>query len=240
MTIEFVSYPKSGRTWIRYMLRTLELDHRLVFHHDGFEFNSHDRAPHNFDREPRRSRIEAADKVIYMTRNPGDILVSLYHQVTGRFADIFEYTGTVSNFVRDHHFGAQPLRQFREMWKELGADPKCLVCNYEDFHRDAEHSLMRLLDHLQMRVDTQRVRTAVSQGRFDKMQTVELGGTFSDPWLRPRNGALKVRLGRMEAYRLALDATDVLYLENMFPELKTSVFGNESGNDLGIDKPVGY
>jgi hypothetical protein len=72
------------------------------------------------------------------------------------------------------------------------------------------------------------------------MQAVELGGTFSDPWLRPRNGALKVRSGRMEAYHLALDATDVRYLENMFPELKTSVFGNESGNDFGIDKPVGY
>jgi hypothetical protein len=221
------------------MLRVLDLDHRLVFHHDGFEFNTRDRKPHDFDRETRRKRIEAADKVIYMTRNPGDVLISLYHQVTGRFGDIFEYTGTISDFVRDDYFGAQPLRQFREMWKELGADPKCLVCKYEDFHRDTERSLKRLLDYLEVPVDTQRVRAAVSQGQFDKMQAVELRDTFPDPWLRPRNGALKVRSGRMEAYRLALDATDVRHLEDIFPELKTSVFSNEGGNDFGVDKPVG-
>lgn len=226
MTIEFVSYPKSGRTWIRYMLRLLEMDHLLTFHHDGFEFNSRDHAPHDFDRISRRDRIAAVDGVIYLSRNPGDVLVSLYHQITGRFVDIFGYRGTVSDFIRDDYFGAQPLRQFRDMWAELGADSKCLVCSYEDFHRNTERSLMRLLDFVQVPVSQQRLQAVVSQAQFNRMQAVELSGAFSDPWLRPRNGALKVRSGRAGAYRLAFDANDLRYLEGVFPELRSSTFGD--------------
>ena len=38
MQRQFVSYPKSGRTWIRYILTQLGLDPHIQFHHDRFEF----------------------------------------------------------------------------------------------------------------------------------------------------------------------------------------------------------
>lgn len=223
--LEFVSYPKSGRTWIRYMLRLLELDRRLVFHHDGFEFNSPNRPAHNFDRLLRRNRLMAIDRAIYLTRNPGDLLVSLYHQVTGRFADVFDYRGTMSDFIRDDYFGARPLRQFNVMWADISNHPKVMVLAYEQFQADPFQSLTRLLRHLQLPVDRALVREAVIGSEFETMRLLELSGAFPEPWLRPRNGAPKVRAGRTGAYRTVLQADDLRYLESIFPELESSVAG---------------
>ena len=92
-------------------LRTL--DH---FHHDGFEFSDGSKPPHSFDVSGRLERYGEGDKVAYLERDPRDVMVSLYRQITGRFGDVFEYEGGLSEFIRDDYFGALNLKRFRDMW----------------------------------------------------------------------------------------------------------------------------
>ena len=68
MQRHFVSYPKSGRTWVRYILRQLGIDNLVVFHHDGFEFNDGKRPPHDFDLVRRKQTYACIDKVIHLSR----------------------------------------------------------------------------------------------------------------------------------------------------------------------------
>src|ERR1700704_240791 len=119
MNRHFVSYPKSGRSWIRYILAQLDLDRHIQFHHDQFEFNDGTRPQHDFDLARRLRDYAPVEKLVYLQRDPRDVMVSLYFQVTGRFRDLFGYEGNLSEFIWDDYFGAQILRQFRGMWLEI-------------------------------------------------------------------------------------------------------------------------
>src|SRR5215471_14103917 len=116
MIREFVSFPKSGRTWIRYILTQLGCASLIHFHHDTFEFNDATKPAPNFNLDDRLRHYAQVDRVVYLERDPRDVMVSLYFQVTGRFRDFFEYSGDLSQFIRDDYFGASMLKAFRDIW----------------------------------------------------------------------------------------------------------------------------
>ena len=98
MIREFVSFPKSGRTWIRYLLGQLGVDREIAFHHDRFEFNDGAKPAHDFDLASRLAHYRNVDRLVYLERDPRDVMVSLYHQVTGRFREFFGYPAATKVF----------------------------------------------------------------------------------------------------------------------------------------------
>ena len=46
---ELISFPKSGRTWLRYALHLLGVEETIRFHHDGFEYSDPTRPALDFD-----------------------------------------------------------------------------------------------------------------------------------------------------------------------------------------------
>ena len=197
MKRHFVSYPKSGRTWIRYILAQLDLEQHVRFHHDGFEFNDGARPAHDFDVARRLRAYSDVEKLIYLERDPRDVMVSLYYQVTGRFDDFFDYKGSISEFIRDDYFGANNLARFRKMWSEISARRSCLVLSYEECHDDTLGTLRKLLDCCGFDVNRARLSEAIANAAFDKMKSYEESEAFPQPWLRPRNRAPKVRQGKV-------------------------------------------
>lgn len=216
MQRHFVSYPKSGRSWVRYMLTQLDVDDRISFQHDRFEFNNGARPPHDFSLERRLAQYANVDRLVYLERDPRDVMVSLYHQVTGRFRDFFGYGGTLSEFIRDDYFGAENLRRFRALWAELVARRDFLKITYEDCHADTAQVLRRIVDYYGFDVAPDRIAEAVAGAAFDKMREVEQSEVFPQPWLRPRNGALKVRRGKVGGFQDTLNAVDIDYLNAVF------------------------
>ena len=128
---QFISYPKSGRSWIRYALSLLGIHNEITFHHDKFEFNDGSLPAHDFSYETRIQKYAGVDRIVYLSRDPRDVMVSLYHQVTGRFKDFFNYEGTISEFIRDDYFGARNLRAFQDMWRSLAEEIPVLLITYE-------------------------------------------------------------------------------------------------------------
>ena len=123
----------------------------VAFRHDGFEFNDASRPPHDFNLESRSlARYSPNSKVVYLDRDPRDVMVSLFHQVTGRFRDFFGYDGSISHFIRDDYFGAHVLLDFRTMWLEILAQRNFLCVSYEQLHDDAESVLVRVLDYCEL------------------------------------------------------------------------------------------
>uniref|UniRef100_A0A9E7ZNJ6 Sulfotransferase domain-containing protein n=1 Tax=Bosea sp. NBC_00436 TaxID=2969620 RepID=A0A9E7ZNJ6_9HYPH len=216
MKCQLISYPKSGRTWFRYMLVQLDQASNVHFHHDGFEFNDGRKPPLNFDAKTRLTHYADDDKIIYLRRDPRDVMVSLYHQVTGRFQDFFGYRGSISDFLRDPYFGAHHLARAQAMWQELAMMKGFLTITYEDCHRDPVAVLQRSLDYWGLSADRNAIERAVEASSLDKMRQIEDADTFAEPWLRKRNGAAKVRRGLVGGFRLELNEQDIKFLNEVF------------------------
>lgn len=223
MKKHFVSYPKSGRTWMRYMLVQLAPQHGVHFHHDHFEFNDGTCPPHDFDLERRLREYEGVERLIYLERDPRDVMVSLYHQVTGRFQDFFHYAGLPSDFIRDPYFGAENLRKFRLLWDDVVRRRGFLKITYEQCHGDAGGTLRQVADYYGLDVSPERIAEAVSAGAFERMRKVEMEESFPQPWLRPRNGMSKVRKGKVGGHADELAPDDIAYLDAIFFPGNTAV-----------------
>ena len=212
----FVSFPKSGRTWIRFVLYQLNLDKSIVFHHDTFEFNDGNRPPLDFDISRRIEKYKNIDHLVYLERDPRDLMVSFYYQITGRFKDFFNYDKDISSFIRDDYFGAQNLRQFREMWNEIVRELGFLKITYEECHRDMALVIRKLLDYYDFDIPSELLGQAIENARFNNMKKLEQSQSFPRPWLRPRNQSPKVRQGRIGGHLSELDSEDSNYLNQVF------------------------
>ena len=216
MQRHFVSYPKSGRTWIRYIFAQLSLEQQILFHHDRFEFSDCVKLPHNFNLSERLAQYSKVEKLVYLDRDPRDVMVSLYFQITGRMRDVFEYQGSISEFLRDDYFGAHNLKHFRKMWAEITAQMGFLRISYEECHQDIEGTIRRILTYYDLAVNPLPLSQAIANADFKPMKDLEQSGKFPEPWLKPRNNAPKVREGRIGGFRNSLTDDDIAYLNDLF------------------------
>jgi hypothetical protein len=216
MKRQFISFPKSGRTWVRYALSQAGIREPIRFHHDGFEYNDASKPALDFDFERRIARYADGGKIVYLHRDPRDVMASLYAQVTGRFSDIFAYSGSRSDFIRDPYFGARNLREFQRQWDELCSRGLALRVTYEDCHKRFDATLAEILNYFEIKFEPANIQAATEAARFERMKAVEEEGSFGKAWLQLRNNAPKVRTGRTGGYRDAFSSEDCDFLNSVF------------------------
>lgn len=218
-----ISFPKSGRTFVRAMLarlyqRLFGIDERQLL-----EFGRLRRAPaevprvlftHAGDgmRRPDDIRIEpsayAGKKVLLIARHPGDIAVSRYYHLKHRSRD-----------KARQRLADQPLESF--VWAEQGGIPAIVaflnafatlpgltVVRYEDFLGAPEQSLRTLAKAIGLRADRKDIADAVEFGSLANLKQLESQGYFRSSRLRrARKGdeqSGKVREGASGGYRTQL------------------------------------
>jgi hypothetical protein len=239
-----VSFPKSGRTWLRAMLgralcRRYGLPEALlldtygltraaglapaVFSHDG---SSHTEARH-WRRLERDKSEYRAKRVLFLARDPRDVVVSGYFQATRR-RDLFR--GGMSDFVRDPRHGIRKVMVFYQLWSESRGVPRSFrAVSYEALHADPAKTLRGVLEFLGAEAMTSEiVSDAVEFSRFENLKRMEAEGRFASSRLSPGDPAdaesFKVRKGRVGGHEAYLDPADLAYCNRVIEELACPLF----------------
>lgn len=245
----FVSYPKSGRTWLRAMLgsylyfkyeggvpssfvdvRNMSDKYRLAkikFTHDGASMKQgldfHDLR--NGHREYRRS------KVVFVGRDVRDTLISAYFQAVKR---IGVYDGDVSSFLRNKFYGVDKILSFYEIWHEAHKEPlSFLYTSYEMMHENTHRELRRVLDFMNIDVEEELVNKAVESCSFFNMKRMERSGSGVSSAFQPVNEhdpeSYKARSGKVGGYIDHLSEDDVSYINK-----RSRDYGINLGNPWSV------
>jgi hypothetical protein len=205
-----VSFPKSGRTWLRVMLDALAVDAEYTHFGAGVNLGlpAAQLAPEAWwcARRP----------TLLLVREPRDTLVSSYHQATRRRRC---YAGTLPSFVRDPRYGIEKVVRWNLAWARfaLGSDTLALV-SYEALREGGPALLGAVARHLGAPRSEEALRAAFAAASFDAMRAREAAGAGSARYgkaLTPRDAAdpdsFKVRKGVVGGWRDELDAADAEY-----------------------------
>lgn len=231
-----VSFPKCGRTWVRFMLaRALQshhgyaldhyyllnsaLYHRLTGKHLSIvHFAGH---PH-----PEVRRVRAEDKayfrdvhVVLLARDVRDTLISYYYH-NSRRPKLSCYT--LSEFIRLPYHGIEALVRYYQGWYQYRHVPRSFtLVHYEDVRYRTESTLREIVDMLGMEYLTdEAVRFGIQEGSFEKMRALEDAGQLEHYDLRFSKGAgdnpaRRVRKGKVGGYRAELSAEDLAYIDSV-------------------------
>ena len=181
-----VSYPKSGGTWLRFLIGNLIRPQTAVTF-----ANIETTAPslyHNPDHRLRhapRPRILKSHeaffsrhgRVLYLVRDPRDIAVSYYYYLI-KFRELppgYPIADYVPRFMRED-FDAKygPWDDHVLSWVRMRqGDPRFLLMRYEDLLNDSKGELGRIARFIGIETDEARLRRAIELSSADRMRKLE-------------------------------------------------------------------
>jgi hypothetical protein len=243
-----VSVPKSGRTWVRVLLHhyLCELMQK-PFVLDGEELQrqglpnlicTHDLWEH---RTTRRIKDRLRGKhlvpegicrrkpILVLARDPRDVVVSLYFQLTKR---TMKYRGTLPDMIRDRRFGIDNLVDVMNSWLgSWGQRSNFRLVRYEDCRAEPLEVFGGLIRFIGFALDIDKLLRSIDFASFDNMKRMESEGRFESGILRPKDPgdveSFKVRRGVIGGYRDYLTDEDIAHVETALRKLDTRFgYGN--------------
>jgi hypothetical protein len=241
-----ISYPKSGRTWLRLMLgkyltklsgvqfpellETYELTHaipaipRIGVVHDGSGTAGINWEAGRLKESKRRYR---GSQVALLVRDPRDTVTSYYFHCCRRLK---VYRGEFSSFLRDESYGLPKIIRFLNIWAMNRDIPRgFLLIRYEDMHLNPAGELARLLTFIGAKCDPVLVDKAAEFAGFEKMREMELQGKFMSDRLRPGDRddpeSYKTRRGMVGTYFDYLSSSDLEYASDLIQNELSPIFG---------------
>jgi len=245
-----LSIGKSGRTWLRVLVnKYLSLASGVPF---GLEDLSkedaslpsivfaHEMWTHFTKATPWqrfRQKFIIPDRmlrdkgVVLLFRDPRDVVVSMYFQLTKRspLRDQFEHMN-LSEFIRDKKFGIKNIIRVQNEWlKRFRNHPRLLMLRFEEIKADTSTALAKVIAHAGMDVKSALIKEAVEFSAFENMRKMETQGGFKQTSMTPGNpddpSSYKVREGKVGGYARHFGDEDLKYLNDAVG---------------GLDKAFGY
>jgi hypothetical protein len=231
-----VSYPKSGNTWTRFLLGN------LIYQHEPVTFaNVEYRLPSVYVHSDRKLRklpriLKSHDcfdprykTVIYIVRDPRDVLVSAYHYAIKvgavpqnwrieKFVPALLDGSFDSGRVVNPRFGS--WYDNVASWLAMKHNRKFLLLRYEDMIEDPERELVRVADFLGLEVTPERLARAVRLSSADHMR--ELEKTQAAEWSLTKNtrpDIAFIRKAGAGGWRSELPPQNVAEVENAWGSL---------------------
>jgi Sulfotransferase domain len=227
-----VSFPKSGRTFVRAMLARLYQRRFGIDERKLLEFPMLRRAPpdaprvlftHAGDamRRPDQISVDASGyankKLVLIARHPGDISISRYHHLKHRSRDKARRRladQALESFVWTEQGGIASIVAFLNGFATM---PGVTIIRYEDFLTHPGVSLGKLVDAIGLQVGSGDIADAVEFGQLSNLKKREREGYFTSARLRParkedeKSG--KVRSGTSGGYRAQLGPEETARIE---------------------------
>ncbi|MEM1058178.1 MAG: sulfotransferase domain-containing protein [Verrucomicrobiota bacterium] len=233
-----VSYPKSGATWLNFMLcRMLILQHGLDDNYSVKLFKlsaklnlpfrlewTHDNS-HVYDEsgnvccEPEDQFLSwnrdgfRHSEVLFIIRDPRDIIVSLYHHRKNR-GKIRIGDQSLSDFIRDPLWGFERIINFYEIWWHNRSVPsRFKVISYEDLLVDPVRVVRDVLAFLELEIDEPHMMDAIEKGRAENMRKLELNKSVEGMRVfdETNQNSWKVRRAKAGGYMDEMSEDDIAY-----------------------------
>lgn len=233
-----ISFPKSGRTWIRFFLASYFkhfFDIPLTFNQAKI-FQRKDLPRFNF------SHLDANDKelhmsydflrgksVLFILRDPRDVAVSYYFQMTKRQDLVDEHQMSIDEFIMDERFGiTRTIAFINKVYAHKEHFASMDVVTYEELKKDPNSGMSRVLNYLDMSVDADVLEQALADSSFENMKKLETQGKVKEELLANPNKkdpeAFKVRKGKVGGYVDYLSPEAIAYcnksLKDLHPDLQ--------------------
>ena len=218
-----VSFPKTGRTWLNYMLKQMvkQSNHPLK-NNKNFIFNEHDSSEIIIENGTRNNPLDVfkfitrnryrRGKVLFLVRDPRDVVVSHFHQITKRAKNPFVFN-SISDFVKDDVLGFKRIIQYYNLWffqKDIPKD--FLLIKYEDLLNQGVDTLSEINKFFNIDITKDKIEKIYSESSADKMRKKEkenkLEG-FTD-FGKDRDN-LKVRNAKSGGFINELSEDDILF-----------------------------
>jgi len=208
-----VSYPRSGNTWLRFIIGNLlyndpmtfmNIDRRVpdIYRSNARELLSLSRPRYLKSHEPFCPRYP---KVIYVVRDPRDVLLSYYHYEmrTRQIPDGWPIERFAADFMEGAVGDFGTWADHVASWLSTrSASSRFLLLRYEALLHDPVAVAGRIGPFLNLRIPNSALARAVERSRFGEMQMLEVKG--GNAW-REAKGSRKdirfVRAGREKQWK---------------------------------------
>ena len=186
-----VSYPKSGNTWMRFLIGNLIYPEGVNFSNINQKIlDPEDLSKRHLKRLPRPRYIKSHSpydpryrKVILIVRDPRDVVLSEYHFDIKR--NVIPESFSMERYVREwmdgrgyHESGSWGANvgswmAARRNVRAFLNGQSMLLLRYEDMIDDPNRELARVATFLNIRSDEKRIRNAVERSSADQMRELE-------------------------------------------------------------------
>lgn len=227
-----VSFPKSGNTWLRFLVANAIKTHYQIEREVNF-FTVHDIIPDiylskklapvgPFGRTdiPRIIKSHSAYnpfyfRVILLVRDPRDALISYYHYVRER--EGLPEGWTISEFIRCPKRGVAAWKQHTESWYlTLKQGQIIQVFLYEDLLKNPKSQLAQMMNCLGINMSDDELEQAIQLSSKEKMKASE--NTHRSTYLIKNQERPFVRQGKAQAGK-ELPETDRIFIEDSTREI---------------------
>jgi len=219
-----VSFPKSGRTFLRVLLSHLYhlkygLGERLLLEFDNFHkvdpdiprvlFTHDGDAMRSPDKIAVASSLYSRKRVVLLTRHPADVAVSRFHHLRHRSRDSARRKLSqqpLEDFIWTRSGGIPSITAFLNAWHNVGAGhERFSTCRYEDLLENPVECLKRLSRFLEIGASLEQIHKAIEFSRIENMRENEKSDFFGSDRLRARDrknaASTKVRSGKALGFR---------------------------------------
>lgn len=235
------SYPKTGRTWLRFMLAHYLNDLSGVYRSITMQ-NMYNVVP-NYETDEHGRGIDSANlptglplmamdhglydpalhsstRIVFLIRDPRDVIVSHWYHAINHYGSRLD---TLDKFVKDDRNGASAFFAHLESWANAISMLRddIHITSYERLHADPGIELEKIVKHAHMHAQGGSLRCAVDAGKFNNMRQIELKfGMKGISYDLSNEHALRVRVGQIGSFRSELSHSS-LRLINQLAEQTT-------------------
>jgi hypothetical protein len=230
----FVTYPKSGTTWLSFMVAN------VIKRNPDEELNLRDQSryipdinlkyeqyqslsQYDSNPDPRFFRLHAPydpalPKVVYVLRDPRDVMVSFWHY---KKMTNLNFTKTLKEFVLDGPEWPCSWDQHVADWLFEHKHTQLVLVKYEDLHKEAPRVLKMVLDFAGVPYEPADIQKAIEASRFEKMRMAEDKFGIHTPPANPNERF--VRRGKVGTWRDEVDMETLNALEQRFSAVMRKV-----------------
>lgn len=220
------SYPRSGSTWLRFILHEILTGESSRFENVNLRIafvGRHGKAPALLPGGARLLQTHEAyrkeyRRAIFVVRDPRDVALSEFAFQKARGWVDGEFQTYLESFLQGEVNGFGSWQDHARSWLDAAdADPnKVRVYRYDELRQATQSSLTSLLEFLEVRVDGQKIADAIANNSLQEMRKKEQ--------LSPQKVSQKdrfVRSGSVGGWRENLTEDQIsLVNRSLGPELK--------------------